>query len=105
MKHWDLTPKQQVTLIRQDGHELPAQFLFRDTVRACFQVLDEEQCGELVQFQLMDDGTLKDSPTREQLLSLTVAGTTSPEYGSPRTFEAALDRCRRWRISARVLQY
>jgi hypothetical protein len=83
MKHWDLTPKQHVTLIRQDGHKLPAQFLFRDTVRACFQVLDQEQCGEFLQFQLMDDGTLKDSPT-QQLLGM--------------NFARALARCKRWEI-------
>jgi hypothetical protein len=100
MKHWDLTPKQQVTLIRQDGHKLPAQFLFRDTVRACFQVLDQEQCGEFVQFQLMDDGTLKDSPTREQLLKAghRLHPKCSDEFGSRRSFESVLKGCKRWKI-------
>lgn len=96
MKHWDLTPKQKITLIREDGHQEEAQFLFRDTVRACFQILDEEQCAELVQFQLMDDGTLKDSPTKEQLMD--VAEGHKSLFGSPTCFLAVLEKCARWRI-------
>lgn len=94
MKHWELTPKQKVLLTRTDGLQLEAQFLFRDTVRACFQILDEEECGDFLQFQLMEDGTLKDSPSKEQLLG------SAGEFGSPVNFAEALRNCRRWQIAA-----
>ncbi len=51
--HWDLTPREQVTLTSAAGGYLNAVFLFRDTVRACL-LID----GELREFGLTREGRL-----------------------------------------------
>jgi len=112
MKHWDLTPKQLVTLIRQDGHKVEARFLFRDTVRASFAVGDDKwvvpsSLAPTTTFQLQDDGSLRTAPTTEQLYlaAMKIHGTTRHairtliEFGSLRSRKLALKRTPRWTIA------
>lgn len=92
MKHWDLTPKQKITLIREDGHQVEAQFLFRDTVRACFRFLDDEQVGTLHELLLTNDGNLKDLPTFESLARL------YRHYSTMSAMAVFNPELKRWRI-------
>ena len=98
MKHWDLTPKQFVTLNCTNGITLEARYLFSDTVRACFLIYDGEQFGEFRQFQILDDGDLKTSPTREDLLNGRSITEVAGAYMSPPNFAAAMRRMKRWQI-------
>ena len=58
MKHWDLIPNEPVTLSR-DGTRVRGRFLFRDTMRAYFMLVDEEGDDHFCQFRLRDDGELE----------------------------------------------
>jgi hypothetical protein len=50
--HWDLKPRETVMLTREDGRKLlGAVFLWRDTVRACFEIR-----GTRRYFRLSEDG-------------------------------------------------
>ena len=98
MKHQDLTPKQLVTLTSTDGTTLEARYLFSDTVRACFLIYDGEQFGEFRQFQICDDGDLKTSPTREDLLNGRSHEEVAGSYMSPSMFAATMRRMPRWQI-------
>ena len=103
MKHWDMTPKQLVTLTCTDGTTLEARFLFRDTVRAAFVIYDGEQFGDFREFQLLDDGDLKTSPTREDLLFGRSRQEAKANYMSPSHFERTIRRMKRWQIAPLVL--
>lgn len=70
MRHDDLCPGEEVTLRRtHDGTTLQGRFLFRDTVRACFEIdtppeqaphrMIRPPASQLLTFQLRDDGTLE----------------------------------------------
>lgn len=102
MKHWDLTPKQLVTLIRRDGHKIECRFLFRDTVHACFLVYDAELVGRFRQFQLMNDGGLKTAPEHADLIAALPG--TGPAwkfhsfYGGNTHFRTTMRRMKRWEI-------
>jgi hypothetical protein len=108
MKHWELTPKQAVTLIRQDGIRVHVQLLFRDTTVAAFTGVPDQ--GEFWQLHLLDDGRLREMPKRADLvqaaLRITFGGTSRHnrmEYGSVRSRELAARRMPRWRIEPAVL--
>ena len=97
LKHWELRPKQVVTLVRQDGFRMPALFLFRDTVRGVFKVPGPME-GQQREFQLAPDGGLISQPTAEALME---NARTEQDFGSPRSFGLALKKCTRWKIVPR----
>jgi hypothetical protein len=97
LKHWQLTPKQVVTLIRSDGFKMPAQFLFRDTVRATFKV-PGALAGWQREFQLAPDGGLITQPSAAAQLA---TARNDHDFGSEFCFNAALKNCATWRIVPR----
>lgn len=103
MKHWDLTPKQFVTLTSTNGITLEARYLFSDTVRACFLIYDGEQFGDFRQFQILDDGDLKTSPTREDLMNGRTLQQAKANYMGPSHFAATMRRMKRWQITPSAL--
>jgi hypothetical protein len=66
MKHWDLIPKETVTLIREDGETIEARFLFRDTARATFQKVRGNH--EDLVLMLSADGSLLGLPTKDEII-------------------------------------
>ena len=97
LRHWQLTPKQVVTLIRSDGFRMPAQFLFRDTVRATFKV-PGALAGWQREFQLAPDGGLITQPRAAAQLA---TARNDHDFGSEFCFSQALKKCARWRIVPR----
>lgn len=67
MKHWDLLPKELVTLIGSHGVKITTQFLFRTTTLACFKGMET---GKFRQFELLDDGNLCEIPTLGEIRQL-----------------------------------
>ena len=104
MTYMELNPYEPLILVRQDGYRLKARFLFIDTTRAAFHVWPagaaEFELREFRDFQLMPDGTLRDVPTKEQLMNAAIAAGDSNHFGSPATRDRALARCKRWDIVA-----
>jgi hypothetical protein len=98
LKHWELTPKQVVTLVRQDGFRMPAQFLFRDTIRGVFKVPGPMD-GWQREFQLAPNGGLIAQPTTADQLK---EARNDHDFGSPRCFGLALKKCSRWKIVPRT---
>jgi hypothetical protein len=116
MKHWDLNPKEYVTLVREDGHRIQAYFLFRDTIRACFTTWTMAQKanniadrlaigmfeGRFREFLLTNEGDLRDVPTRQQMmdaLGVKVLSDAGGSYGSPSNFANAKKLTKAWEIS------
>lgn len=109
MKHWDLTPKEIVTMTcLHDGRILRARFLFHTTTLACFMVLrignggsdswgDKE--GKFTEFELQDDGTLRDRRSTDEIIRTLKTEGFSFDYNSRAAADIAEMRRRRWRIN------
>ena len=98
MKHWDLTPNEHVELIRQDGVKIGARFLFHTTVRACFTIRAGE-AGEFREFELLEDGNLRDRPTKAEILRTLRAESFEFDYNSRAAADIMKARRKIWRIA------
>jgi hypothetical protein len=81
VKHWDLRPNEQVNLVRQDGKKIGVRFLFRDTLHACFaRGTGDDQ--SFLQFRLLDDGNLREHPSKTEVLRVLRAEGFGMDYYS-----------------------
>lgn len=94
MRHWDLTPKEEVTLVREDGKKLRLVFLFRDTARAVFRGIKN-----FYEFQLAEDGSLTDVPMSTEFIRVLYAKADVVEYNSAVAASIARMQRKRWRIA------
>lgn len=63
MKHWDLMPGEDVTLVSDSGIMLYGYFQFRDTIRAGIMIEDADGNLKYKEFRLVDDGGLRSGHT------------------------------------------
>jgi hypothetical protein len=72
MNHWDLTPGEAVTLVREhDGYRIHARFRFRTAILAMFLIEHNDGKLEYYEYHFRDDGSLEERyVARDQFLDI-----------------------------------
>jgi hypothetical protein len=97
MKHWDLFPNEPVTLTCEDV-KLTGRYLFRDTRNGSFAIKAADGESYFRQFELQDDGGLRDPILGRAMVVHQVRAGDGAEYNSAAATRIVKARRKYWII-------